>query len=94
MDLNVNYNIAKSATEAYDLAKEQITPDYVAKFNVPCDIDYSPGSTTISAKGKGFTLTLVFEEDRCAVKLELSFLLRPVRGKVLDTIENKLKKTV
>lgn len=93
MSLSVNYSIAQSADEAYELAKAQITPEYVAKFNVPADITY-PGNHTINAKGKGFELTLKFEEDRCLVDLDLSFLLKPVKGKVLETVENKLKKTV
>lgn len=94
MSLSVSYNVATSAKEAYDLAKAQITPDYVAKFNVPCDIDYSPEKNEISAKGKGFTLILKFEENKCNVELDLSFLLKPLKGKVLDTIENKLKRHV
>lgn len=94
MDLSVNYSVAKNADEAYELAKLQITPDYIAKFNVPCNIDYDPSSKKIIAKGKGFTLTLCFEQTHSVVDLELSFLLKPVKRKVLDTIENKLKKTV
>lgn len=94
MDLKVQYNVAKSSSEAFDLARAQITPEYVAKFNVKCDIDYSSDKTKISAKGKGFTLTLDFAATDCAVSLELSFLLKPLKGKILETIEHKIKKTI
>ena len=93
MSLKVKYSVAQSAEEAYNLARAQITPEYVAKFNVPADITY-PGSNVISAKGKGFELVLTFEEDQCLVDIDLSFFLKPVKGKVLETVENKLKKTV
>ncbi|OIQ15904.1 MAG: hypothetical protein BM556_16540 [Bacteriovorax sp. MedPE-SWde] len=93
MSLSVKYYVASSASEAFELAKAQITPEYVAKFNVPANITY-PGNHTINAKGKGFDLSLFFEETECRVEIKLSFLLKPVKGKVLDTIENKLKKTV
>lgn len=94
MDLKVNYQVAKNKLEAFDLARAQITPEYVAKFNVPCDIEYKPDSGLISAKGKGFTLNLQFDDSSCQVSLDLSFLLKPLKGKILETIENKIKKTV
>jgi hypothetical protein len=93
MSLKVNYSVAQSADEAYNLAKAQITPEYVAKFNVPAEITY-PGNHTINAKGKGFELTLRFEEDHCLVDIDLSFFLKPVKAKVLETVESKLKRTI
>ncbi len=93
MDRSVSYYNASSASEAYNLAKEQITPDYVAKFNIPCDINYTPGSR-IEATGKGFTLTINFTESAAEVDLELSFMYKPFKNKVLEKIESKLKKTV
>jgi len=93
MSLKVNYSVAQSADEAYNLAKAQITPEYVAKFNVPAEITY-PGNHTINAKGKGFELTLRFEADQCLVDIDLSFFLKPVKAKVLETVESKLKRTI
>lgn len=94
MDLTVRYQIAGNQTEAYQLACEQITDDYVAKFNVKTDIVYDSDGKKIEAKGKGFTLSLSFEEDLCRVSLDLSFLLKPLKNKILEAVERKLKKHI
>ena len=94
MDLSVNYNKATSKAEAYELAKAQITPEYVAKFNVKADIAYNEAGHSMTATGKGFTLELQFKEDRCEVSIKLSLLLKALKKKVLGTIEKKLEKNV
>ncbi len=93
MDRVVNYSVATSASEAYSLSKEQITPDYVAKFNIPCEINYID-DRQIEASGKGFTLTINFTESAAEVELKLSFMYKPFKNKVLEKIESKLKRTV
>ena len=92
MDLSIKYNKAKSMGEAFDLAKEQITPEYVAKFKVKSEISYDPEKGIMIATGKGFTLTLKFIESECEVTVKLSLLLKPLRGKILEAIERKLQK--
>lgn len=92
--MKVHYSKAKSKQEAYELACEQITDEYVAKFNVNANISYDPHAGKIEAKGPGFTLTLVFDQQECQVNLDLTFLLRPLKGKVLNAVEKKLKYTV
>ncbi|MDC1175076.1 polyhydroxyalkanoic acid system family protein [Bacteriovoracaceae bacterium] len=94
MDLRISYYIAKSQSEAYELAKAQITPEYVEKFKVKADINYNPSAGLIEAKGKGFTLSLKFDETKVVVNLDLSFMLKPFKSTILDTVERKLKKTV
>ncbi|MCP4912993.1 MAG: hypothetical protein GY909_07730 [Oligoflexia bacterium] len=94
MDLRVSYYKAQTMEEAYNLAKAEITPEYVEKFKVKADISYNPGSGLMTAKGKGFTLTLKFDDTKVVVDLELSFMLKAFKGTILDTIERKLKKTV
>ena len=92
MDLSIAYNKATSMTEAFDLAKEQITPEYVAKFKVKSEISYERDNGKMIATGKGFTLTLNFSESECEVSLKLSLLLKPLRGKILEAVERKLQK--
>ena len=48
----------------------------------------------MKATGKGFTLDLQFEDNRCDVSLKLSLVLRPLKKKILATIEKKLEKNV
>ncbi|EQC48489.1 putative polyhydroxyalkanoic acid system protein [Bacteriovorax sp. BSW11_IV] len=94
MDLVVNYKKAASKEEGWDLAKAQITPEYVAKFNVKAEINYDRASGKIIATGKGFTLSLEFSDNDCKVGVELSLMLRPFKGKILEAVQNKLEKTV
>jgi hypothetical protein len=92
--MKINYEKANSQIEAFDLAIAQITDEYIAKFNVKADVTYNKEDGTIEAQGKGFTLTLSFDDNSVTVGLKLSFLLKPLRGKVMGTIENKIRKTV
>lgn len=92
MDLKVNYKNVANKDEAYEEALQQITPEYIAKWKIKADISYDKPKGEIKAKGKGFTLCLNFHDDHCEVNLDLSFLLKPVRGTVLEAVENKLEK--
>lgn len=94
MDLSVSYSKAAGQEEAFGLAKEQITPEYVEKFNVKADINYDESAGKMEATGKGFTLTLSFDDTKCDVNLKLSMLLRPLKKKILEKIERKLTKHV
>jgi len=94
MDVKVNYQKAKDAAEAFSLAREQITGDYVDKFKVKTELNYDEAGKKIIATGKGFTLTLAFGPSACEVTLELGFLYKPLKGKILETIEHKVKKHV
>jgi hypothetical protein len=94
MDLSVSYNVATNQDEAFTIAKAQITPEYVDKFNVKAEINYDESAGKMEATGKGFTLTLNFDDSKCEVKLKLSILLKPLRKKILGTIERKLQKHV
>ena len=94
MDLSINYNQAQDAASAYQLAENEVTPEYVKKYGVNADVNKNAAGKELTAKGKGFELRIKFLEDHCEVFLELSFMLRPFKGKVLEGIEKKLKKTV
>lgn len=94
MDLKVPFSKAKSKSEAFQLAKAQITPEYVAKFKVKADITYNESKSEIEAKGKGFSLLMNFTDSESQVKADLSFMLKPFKKTILEAIENKLKKYV
>jgi len=93
MDLNVTYQHTSNKEEAYNVACEQITPEYIAKWNMKADISYNEPNS-ITAEGKGFTLTLNFTDSAVEVDCKLSFVLRAFKGKVLETVERKLQKHI
>lgn len=93
-DLTVPYNNVSSSAEAFDLAKEVVTPEYVAKYNVKADVSFDESGKTISAKGKGFDLSIYFADKEAEVNIKLSLILRPVKKTVLDAVGRKLEKTI
>ena len=94
MSSKINYQQVKNADEAFAKVKSVITPEYIEKFQVKADIAYDEKNKKVKASGSGFTLELGFFSDHCLVDLDLSFLLRPLKGKVLEKIENQIKKNL
>tara|TARA_R110000868_G_scaffold75979_1_gene218889 strand:- start:2598 stop:2882 length:285 start_codon:yes stop_codon:yes gene_type:complete len=94
MDVKVPYTNATNADEAFAIAKNQITGDYVDKFKVKTELSYDESAKKIIATGKGFTLTLAFGPSDCEVSLDLGFLYKPLKGKILETVQHKIKKHV
>lgn len=94
MDASVPYSKSANKEEAFENAKSQITPEYIEKFKVKADIDYDKDGGVICATGKGFELRLVFTDSETQVAAKMSLLLRPFKGKIIETIERKLQKYV
>ncbi len=92
MDLKVDYNKNESKADAYEAVKGAITPELLARFQVKAQLSYS--EDLISAKGKGFKLDLSFEDNACTAKIDLSFLLKPLKGKILEGIEKQLNRII
>jgi hypothetical protein len=93
MDIKVPYSKITNKTEGYEAAKKLI-PDVIAKFGVKADVKNHDGSTTIDAKGTGFGAKIEFKDSEAVVSVDLSFLLKPLKGKILETIEKQIKKIV
>lgn len=94
MSLKIDYKQLTNADEAYAKVKQIITPEYIAKFQVKADINYDDAKKIVVAKGSGFTLELCFLDKHCDVDLDLSFLLKPLKGKILEKIEGQIKKNL
>lgn len=94
MGLKIDYRQMTNSDEAFAKVKEIITPEYIQKFQVKADISYDDVKKTVMAKGSGFKLDLCFLEDHCDVDLDLSFLLRPLKSKILEAIEGQIKKNI
>ena len=92
MDKKVEYNKLKDKIEAYAAVKEAVTPEMLAKFQVKAQLEYK--EDLITAKGTGFKLDMGFDESGCWYKLDLSFLLKPLKGKILAGIEKQLQKII
>lgn len=94
MGIRIDYSNMKDSSEAYQKVKTLITPEYIEKFQVKADINYDDEKKIVKAKGAGFTLVLCFLDQHCDVDLDLSFLLKPLKSKILEKIERQIKKNL
>jgi hypothetical protein len=93
MDLKVPYSNITDKKQGFDAAKKLI-PEVIAKFGVKADTKIDDVTNTIDAKGTGFSAMIQFTDKEAVVKVDLSFLLKPLKGKILETIEKQIKKVV
>jgi hypothetical protein len=93
MELKVPYSQITDKKQGYDQAKKLI-PEVIQKFGVNADIKNDDANTTLSAKGSGFEAKIEFKETEAIVNVDLGFLLKPFKGKILETIEKQIKKVV
>jgi hypothetical protein len=94
MDLKIPYNNLSNADDAYRLACELITPEYIEKWKVKAQVATDDTARAITATGKGFTLSLEFTQDEAIVACDLSFMLKAFKGTILEAIGSKLKKHI
>lgn len=94
MGIKIDYLNMKDSSEAYQKVKTLITPEYIEKFQVKAEINYDDEKKIVKAKGAGFTLVLCFLDQHCDVDLDLSFLLKPLKSKILEKIERQIKKNL
>lgn len=92
--MKVNYEQVVNQEDAYNAAKKAITPELIDRFKVKADISYDDTNKIVKAKGKGFDLNIQFNQSDCDINLDLSFLLKPLKSKVLETIEKQVKRIV
>jgi len=93
MELKVPYVTIKDKKLGYDQAKKLI-PEVIAKFGVKADVKNDDATSSLTAKGSGFEAKIEFKESEAVVSLDLGFLLKPLKGKILETIEKQIKKVV
>lgn len=93
MELKVPYANITDKNIGYEKAK-QLIPEVISKFGVKADVKNDDANSTLSAKGSGFEANIQFTETEAVVKIDLGFLLKPFKGKIMDTIEKQIKKVV
>lgn len=92
MDLKIPYTNVTNKDEAFTAVKGAVTPELLAKWQVKADITY--GDYVVNAKGKGFELNVLFKEDHCEINVNLAFLLKPLKGKILEGIQKQFTRVV
>ncbi len=93
MELKVPYAQITDKKQGYEQAKKLI-PDVIQKFGVTADVKNDDANTCMTAKGSGFEAKIEFKDKEAVVSVDLGFLLKPFKGKILETIEKQIKKVV
>jgi Putative polyhydroxyalkanoic acid system protein (PHA_gran_rgn) len=93
MELKVPYSQITDKKQGYEQAKKLI-PEVIQKFGVSADVKNDDANSSLIAKGSGFEAKIEFKETEAVVNVDLGFLLKPFKGKILDTIEKQIKKVV
>jgi hypothetical protein len=93
MEFKVPYAKITDKKQGYDQAKKLI-PEVIEKFGVTADVKNDDDQTTLKAKGSGFEAKIEFKDSEAVVSLDLGFLLKPFKGKIVETIEKQIKKVV
>lgn len=93
MELKVPYSQITDKKQGYEQAKKLI-PEVIAKFGVQADVNNDDSSSTLKAKGSGFEAKIEFKDTEAVVNVDLGFLLKPFKGKIMETIEKQIKKVV
>lgn len=91
MDLRLSYNKVDNQADAFRTVKKSITPAHMEKYKVKANFDYDESNHRITAKGKGFTLKVDFKDSAAELNLDLSFMLKPLKGQVLASLEKEFK---
>ncbi|MGK0367772.1 MAG: hypothetical protein ACI9QD_000911 [Thermoproteota archaeon] len=92
MSIKIDYTKVKSAEEAYKIVKENVTPESIEKYKVKVDFKYNDAKNEIFAKGKGFKMTMSFTDKDAEIKLDLSFLLKPLKGKISGSVAKQISR--
>jgi hypothetical protein len=90
----IDYTRHEDKMSAYHSVKTNITPEVIARFNVKADMYYDDNLPMITATGKGFTVTMKFDDSLVDLDLDLSFLLKPARGKIEEMLTKQLKRVL
>lgn len=93
MELRIPYANITDKKTGYEEAKKRI-PEVIEKFGVKAEVKTDDANTSFSAKGTGFEAKLAFHENEVVVNVDLGLLLKPFKGKIVETIEKQIKKVV
>jgi len=93
MEIRVPYANITDKKDGYTQAKKLI-PEVIEKFGVKATLNNDDANTTLKAKGSGFEAKIEFKDKEAVVSVDLGLLLKPFKGKILETIEKQIKKVV
>tara|TARA_B100000886_G_C20292646_1_gene436133 strand:- start:434 stop:727 length:294 start_codon:yes stop_codon:yes gene_type:complete len=95
-DKSIWYNKANSAKEGFNLASSFLESSEV-KRKFPVEVDFTfinLDSPQIIGKGNGFEVTLTFFDSEVSIDLKLKLMLKPLKGRIIDSLSDEIKRVV
>ena len=89
--MNIAYSKVSSPEEAFEKVRRIITPEYIAQFKVKAEVEERAEELTLIATGRGFTLKLMFLDEKTSIDLKLSFLLKGLKSRILKQIKDRVE---
>ena len=95
-DASVWYNKATNAQQGFELASNFLNSSEArSKFPVSIDFSYVKGEyPQVVGTGKGFEIILSFYDQQVSIDLKLKLMLKPLRGKIIDTLTDEIKRVL
>lgn len=92
MDLKIPYSAMKSSKEAFKTVEDFLRNDGLSGIPFKPSFEFMPDKNLIIAQGSGFKISALFEAEFLAINIDLSFLYRAFKGKVMTILEEQFKK--
>tara|TARA_B100000927_G_scaffold201132_1_gene162840 strand:+ start:372 stop:665 length:294 start_codon:yes stop_codon:yes gene_type:complete len=92
-ELTYEYRVSHSRADAYKVAIKALeSAERDRAFPVRVDFSYNENNFELRGRGSGFEVKLEFSDTYLDLFLDLSFVLRPAKRKILAAIQNELGK--
>ena len=92
--INVEYKQSKNQKIAFNKAKKRLSPNLFKQYKIEVDLSFDDENFQILGTGKGFDVSCYFYNDHLQFDVNLSLLLRPLKGKIESSILKELEKNV
>ncbi len=87
------YQVPGTGTEIYGKLKSKIQQlQQSGKLSYVQNLEFSDASQEIQAKGTGYTAKLIAADGKIDVNLDLSLLMKPMRGTIEGQLESMVQK--
>ena len=87
----IPYSHCSTQEEAYNIVQQKI-PELLSQWKIVADVSYQSGSPQVSAKGKGFSMDITFENNQAVADVSLSFPLSTLKNTILSPLKKEFTK--
>ncbi len=94
VDFKYQYRQVSNSQDAYDKVCLGLTPEYMSSFEVPATKSCNDKTKMVTISGSGFCVDFNFDESEVIVTMKLSFLLKPLKSKIVKGLTVEFEKVL